>query len=425
MSDTSVVYNPFEPGFAEDPYPRYRAMREGDPVHHNPLGFWMLFGYDDVLRFLRDPGLSVEDRNARLPVRNELVRQLVGERADRGNKAMLNRDAPDHTRLRRLVQKAFTPRVIELLKPRIAELVDELLDRASGQGQGRGDGRGQRGGHGGQGEADLIPDFAFPLPFAVISEMMGIEPADGEQLRAWSSLLVRTLEPLADPTLIVAIGEAADAMREFLQAAIARKHAHPVDDLLSALISAEEQGDVLSDEELLEQVMLLYIAGHETTVNLIGNGMLALMRFPEQWERLRASCDDPTFVANAVEELLRFDSPVQMSRRITLHDTSVGGVEIKAGSFVALGLASANRDKSHWGETVDELDLGRPGANQHLSFGGGVHYCLGAALARLEAAVALTALVRRFPDLALAGQPQWNGRLNLRGLDHLPVRLGS
>jgi cytochrome P450 len=216
------------------------------------------------------------------------------------------------------------------------------------------------------------------------------------------------------------MAEAGDAMRAFLADAIAWKRRHPASDMVSALIAAEDHGDVLSDEELLDQILLLYIAGHETTVNLIGNGVLALLRNPDSLARLQP---DPALDTNAVEELLRYDSPVQMSRRITLDDIDVDGHHIEAGSFVVLVLASANRDEAHWGPTAATLDITREGAGQHVSFGGGPHYCLGAALARLEGQIAVGSLVRRFPNLALAGEPAWNGRINLRGLRSLPLAL--
>ncbi len=401
MSDLAVTYNPFEPGFASNPYPHYQALREADPVHHSPLGFWMLFRHDDVLRFLRDPGLSVEDRRATPTPLDDLAREVQGDRAERGSLAMLNRDPPDHTRLRRLVSKAFTPKVIDGLRPRIGRLVEDKLDAIEAAG-----------------EVELISALAFPLPFEVISEMLGMPDGDRDQLREWSGTLVKSLEPMFDVEQLQAIVEAGDAMREYTTDVISWKRRNPAEDLLSALVAAEEQGDALSDEELLEQVMLLYIAGHETTVNLIGNGTLALMTNPDELERLRA---DPSRDANAVEELLRYDSPVQMSRRITLVEVEIDGKLIEPGSFVGLGLASANRDPVHWGESADELDLARQGAGQHVSFGGGPHYCLGAALARLEGQLAIGGLIRRFANLELVGEPQWNGRLNLRGLAGLPV----
>jgi cytochrome P450 len=403
---TAVAYNPFEPGFAENPYPHYRAMREHEPVHQSPFGIWVLFQYDDVLRFLRDPSLSVEDANAKPTVLDQLADDALGSDRDReqGSRAMLNRDLPDHTRLRKLVSKTFTPRRIENLRPRVQELVDDSLDRAAEAGQ-----------------MELMSDYAFALPFAVISEMLGMPPTDSERLREWSGTLVRSLEPVADPDLMRAILDAATNMRALVLDVIKWKRDNLSDDLLSGLLAAEEHGDMLSDEELLDQVMLLYIAGHETTVNLIGNGTLALLHNPDQLARLRA---DPSLDGSAVEELLRYDSPVQMSRRITLKDVDVGGKTIEKGVFVVCGLASSNRDEAHWGPTVERLDIGRPNAKEHLSFGGGAHYCLGAALARLEGQVAVGSLVRRFSTIEPTADPEWNGRLNLRGLEKLPLAVG-
>jgi cytochrome P450 len=381
-----LVYNPFEPGFAADPYPQYARMRSEHPVHESPFGPWLLFGYDDVLRVLRNPGMSVEDRNASPGPMDEAIRDILGDRVDRGNNAMLNRDAPDHTRLRRLVSKVFTPRAVERLRPRIEELVNNSLDTAETRG-----------------ELDIIADLAFPLPFTVISEMLGTPDVDRDRLREWSGLLVRTLEPLPDLELLPRIAEAGDNLRDLISNMIDAKRAAPADDLLSALIAAEDEGDVLSDEELLDQVMLLYIAGHETTVNLIGNGTLALLRDRAQLDRLAG---DPDLARPAVDEL------------------EVGGRTIEPGNFVVLVLASANRDPAHWGNDADRVDLRRPDAADHVSFGGGAHHCLGAALARLEGEVALGSLIRRFPRLELAGEPEWNGRLNLRGLERLPVTTG-
>jgi cytochrome P450 len=404
MTDAAAVaYNPFEPGFAENPYDQYRAMREHEPVHESPFGIWLLFRYGDVLRFLRDPSLSVEDANAKPTVLDAVADQVLGEDRDRevGTRAMLNRDPPDHTRLRKLVSKAFTPRRIEGLRPRVHELVDESLDRAA---EAR--------------HMELMSDYAFALPFAVISEMLGMPPTDTDKLRDWSGTLVRTLEPVVDPAVMLAIRDAAENMRGLITDVIEWKRTNLSDDLLSGLIAAEENGDMLSDEELLEQVMLLYIAGHETTVNLIGNGTLALLRNPAELERLRA---DPSLDGGAVEEFLRYDAPVQMSRRVTLTDVDVGGKTIPEGVFVICGLASSNRDEAHWGPTADRVDVARPNAKEHLSFGGGAHYCLGAALARLEAQVAIGSLVRRFSTIEPTAEPEWNGRLNLRGLERLPL----
>ncbi len=401
MTDTDVAFNPFEPGFTDDPYPHWRELRERDPVHHTPLDIWLLLRHEDVLRFVRDPSTSVDDANARPTMMDQLAKEVLGEIPERGSHSMLNVDAPDHTRLRRLVSKAFTPRSIERLRPRIQELVDEALDTAEADGR-----------------MELVGDLAFPLPFAVITELLGMPDTDTAQLRDWSGTIVRILEPIVDPQLLRDIADAAENMRGLALEAIAWKRANPADDMLSALIAAEDAGDVLSDDELVDQLMLLYIAGHETTVNLIGNGTLALLRHRDQLDRLRA---DPGLDANAIEELLRFDPPVQMTRRITLADIEIGGRTIPAGTFVACVIASANRDPARFGPDADTVDLTRANAHDHVAFGGGIHYCLGAALARLEGQIAIGSLVRRFPTLDLAGDPVWNGRINLRGPEHLPL----
>ena len=403
---TEVLYNPFDPDYILDPYRQYRQLREKDPVHQTPFGPFVLSKYDDVLRFLRDPQLSVEDKNAGPSPLRDLMQAEFPDADRAGGATMLDRDPPDHDRLRRLVSKAFTPKRIEELRERVQRYVDEALDRA-----------------GERGEMNVIADLAFPLPFAVISDMLGMPDHLGDplQLREWSGTIVRSLEPPSDFDLLRQIAEASQLMEGYLRNVLEWKRENMAEDLLSALITAEEEGDTLSDEELLAQVALLFIAGHETTVNLIGNGMYALVRHREELERVRVA--DATGMAVAVEELLRYDPPVQMTRRITLEDVEVRGTTIPKGTFVMCSLGSANRDPDHFGRTSEKLDVGRSDAREHLSFGGGAHYCLGAALARLEGAVAIGTLVQRFPNIELAGDVEYNGRLNLRGLDHLPVRL--
>jgi cytochrome P450 len=267
---------------------------------------------------------------------------------------------------------------------------------------------------------DLIARFAFPLPFQVITDLLGMPPGNRDELRAWSHDITRFLEPLTTADELDAALASGDHMEAHLRDAIEWKRRNMADDLLSAMIAAEEAGDRMSPAELVDQVRLFYIAGHETTVNLIGNGTLALLRHRDQLERLVA---DPELDANAVDELLRYDSPVQMSRRIMLADLEVGGEAATRGDLVLTVLGSANRDPAKWGPTADDLDLGRTGAGAHLSFGSGIHHCLGAALARLEGVEAVPALVRRFPGMELADEPRRNGRVILRGLDHLPVAL--
>jgi cytochrome P450 len=394
--------DPFVPGFFADPYAQYAALRRSDPVHHSALGPWLCTRYEDCVRLLRTPGLSVEDRHA--GVDRRAGRYAPDDpRRERGTRAILNLDPPDHTRLRRLVVRAFTPRRVEALGPRIDVLVDRALDAGAAAGG-----------------FDVITDLAFPLPFTVISEMLGVPDHDGQYLRDVSHTLVRALEPLVTED-DDALRAASDAMHDAVETMIAEKRAAPGDDLLTALIEVRDDGDALSDAELHDQVTLLYIAGHETTVNLIGNGVWSLLRHPDQLARLRA---DPGLVGNAVEELLRYDAPVQFSRRITRTDVTVGDVTIPAGSFVFTVLGAANRDPAHFGPDADRLDLGRTLAPQHLAFGGGIHHCLGAVLARAEARAAIGGLVRRFPRLAPTdAPPDWNGRLVLRGLESLPVTL--
>ena len=252
--------------------------------------------------------------------------------------------------------------------------------------------------------------------------MLGIPENDHARIRELSGLLVRTLEPIGDGDLLLEINRARLEMQDVVRGLIAYKREHPGDDLLTALIAAEQDGDRLSDEELVAQVVLLYVAGHETTVNLIGNGTLALLRAPGELARLRES---PQLAANAVEEMLRYDSPVQQSRRIILEPYEVGGKVIPKSAFVIAGLAAANREEDYFGPDAEEFRVERPNARNHVAFGGGPHHCLGAALARLEGRVAVERMVARFPGLALAGEPVWNGRINLRGLETLPVTVGE
>jgi cytochrome P450 len=399
--------NPFEVGFTEDPYPQYRRLRTSEPVHRTPFGPFMLTRWADVHQLLRDPSTSVEERNITGETRRTMIVEADPAREERGSKGILNIDPPDHTRLRRLVSKAFTPRTIEQLRPRVQQMVDELLDDLAVRG----------------GTVDLIGDLAFPLPFAVISEMLGMPEGDREQLRQWSHTLTQILDPILAETNLDAILEASDRMTEVVTAAIDWKRGRPDDDdLFNALLRAEDDGDVLSDRELIDNVMLLYLAGHETTVNLIGNGIHALLRNPVELRRLQ---DDPTLDTNAVEELLRYDSPVQFSRRVALQPMSVGGQPVEPGELVLTGLGAANHDPDKFGPDADSLDIGRSSAREHVSFGSGVHHCLGAALARLEGQVAIGSFVRRFPDAEVAGDPQWNGRIILRGLDRLPVAVGA
>ncbi len=406
--EVPVFFNPLDPDYLVDPYPQLQELRERDPVHQSPLGILMLFRYDDVFRVLRDPTMSVSDANIAsdlISMREQMLEPILAEYGEedrsRGDRTILNLDPPDHTRIRKLMSQAFTVRRIEQLRDRVQEMVDEALDGVTGQG-----------------EFDVVDTLAFPLPFQVISELLGMPEGRRDEIRGWSHAVTKTLDPILSEEDIRTALDAGRSMREYLDEVVAWKRANPADDLFTGLIEAEEGGVGLSTEELLDQIVLLFIAGHETTVNLIGNGTLALLRNRAELERWR---DDPSLDATAVDELLRYDPPVQLSRRIAMVDYEIGGVTISPGTVIMTSLASANRDPDKWGPTAAEVDVGREIVSQHVSFGSGIHFCLGAALARLEGQIAVGSLIRRFPDLELAGDPVPNGRITLRGLDHLPV----
>jgi cytochrome P450 len=407
MADAEApLFDPFAPGFTDDPYPQYARLREQAPVYQHPLGFWFLTRYADVSSLLR-AGLSVDIANlAPDSVLSQVRSATYGEGfTPVSAPSMLDRDPPDHTRLRKLVSKAFTPRAVAALQPRITELVDAMLDDMARERH-----------------VDLVESLAFPLPFAVIAEMLGTPPADHTRIRELSGILVRSLEPVADPDLAKAITNADAELTTLAAEMIAWKREHPADDLLTALIQAEDEGDVLSDDELISQTLLLYIAGHETTVNLISGGTLALLRAPDQLEILH---NDERLVPDAIDELLRYDSPVQASRRITTQPITIDDVEIPAGEFVMASLASANRDEGYWGPDAAALNVRRDNARQHVSFGAGPHHCLGASLARLEGSVAVGRMLERFGRVELDGDVVWNGRINLRGPARLPVLLAA
>lgn len=389
--------NPFSPELIPDPYPAYERLRSEGPTYFSPVGTWVLSRYADVLTVLRDPrfgrggfGYNVDAMFGPGPI------------ADSFSKWMLFLNPPDHTRLRVLVTKAFTPRAVEGLRRHIQEIVDSLLDPVQDVGK-----------------MDVIADLAYPLPVMVICELLGVPAGDRERFNEWSYDVARTLDVFAtpDPEILTRGNEAVRGLTQYFRELVAARRRAPRDDLLSALVAAEEEGDKLSEDELLATCVMIFFAGHETTVNLIGNGMLALLRHPGQLERLRA---DPGLIQSAVEELLRYDGPVQRTGRITHGDVEVGGVSIPQGQRVAAFLGAANRDPAYFPEP-DRLDVARAN-NHHLSLGGGIHYCLGAPLARLEAQIAINTLLGRMPNLTLeTDTPAWRQTAVLRGLRELPV----
>jgi pimeloyl-[acyl-carrier protein] synthase len=391
-------FNPMDPEFLADPYPTYHRLRAEDPVHQSPLGFWVLTRYEDVSAVLRDPRFIKEPLAA-------LVAARFGADVPRGmGLSMLDRDPPDHTRLRALVSKAFTPRVVEGLRPRIRQIVDGLIVRAQAVGA-----------------MDLIEEFAYPIPVNVICELMGVPVQDHERFKGWSLDIARGLDSVwlpPDSEVPRRSAAARHAISGYFRELIAARRASPRGDLLSALIAAEEAGDKLSEEELVATCILILIAGHETTVNLIGNGVLALLRHPDELDRLRRT---PALITSAVEELLRYDGPVQRTARVASDDATIGGRTIRTGDMVMPFIGAADRDPAQFPDP-DRLDLSR-GDNRHLAFGWGIHFCLGAPLARVEGQIAIDALVRRLPRLALVGDtPEYRQSLTLRGLKTLPVK---
>jgi len=392
QSDPWLGVNPTDPALRADPHPLLARLRSHDPVNETPIGLFRLTRYVDVIRMLKEvpSGVRMADGTIFGSV------PLPGGPSE----FILQRDPPDHTRLRRLMNQAFTPRAIERLRPRVRRLVNELLDRVAARG-----------------EMDVIADLALPVPATVICELMGVPVADQEKFTDWTSAATHLLAAAISPPEVLERGIAAvTALADYFTALIAERRASLCDDLLSGLIRAEEAGDRLSPTELISQSIGLLIAGFETTIGLIGNGVLAFLRHPDQLALLRAH---PELIAGAVEECLRFDGPILLTVRVTREDTTFGDKVIPRDRPVMCMLAAANRDPAHFTEP-DRFDIRRTD-NDHLAFGGGVHFCLGAHLARLEAQEAIGALVQRFRGLRLeSDQLQW-GRSLFRVLGRLPI----
>jgi cytochrome P450 len=392
-------FNPFDPAWRRDPYPYYRRLRESAPVYRSRvLRAAVLTRYDDVLALLRDPRFSVRRGEAPLMKRMNPFGGLSPEFQLMIERNLLMLDPPDHTRLRRLVSKAFTPRVVERLRPRVEGLVQELLDRVDAAG-----------------EMELMRDFAEPLPVIVIAELLGLPREDRADFKRWADELAVLIDPVALLGGLEGVQVAFDEMAAYLRGIFAARRAAPRDDLISALVAAEEPGDALNEAELISTVFLILGAGHETTTNLLGNSVLALLRHPGERKRLQ---DDGSLIESAVEEFLRYDSPVQATDRMARQELWIDGVRVRAGEFAIALLGAANRDPARFPEP-DRLDLARAD-NAHVAFGQGNHFCLGANLARLEAQIAIGALLRRFPDFDGERAPRLRRSTTLRG----PVSLG-
>jgi cytochrome P450 len=388
-SSVPVVFDPQSPECLADPYPMLQLIREAEPLHRSKMG-WLVTRYEHVAAVLQ------ESRAWGIPFTVEHRRSLYGEGPmfEYASRRMNSYNPPEHTRLRSLVTKAFTARRVEALRPRIQKLANDLLDVASGMR-----------------EYDIIETLAHPLSCQVICEMIGVPPSDSVQLSGWTEAIQSVLGPVARPDDMPAANRAASDFMAFIRALVAKRRTTPGDDLLSSLIAAEEQGQRLTEEELVATVLFMFTAGHSTTRDLVGAGLLAFMNHYDQWERL---VSDPATVASAVEECLRYAPSITLFGRRALNDTALAGVSISAGEAVFVSIAAANRDPRRF-PNPNLFDIRRRD-NEHLTFGGGIHYCLGATLARTEAQVIFATLAQRYPKMRLAEQSiEWRGTISFRG----------
>ncbi|HWC83102.1 MAG TPA: cytochrome P450 [Pseudonocardiaceae bacterium] len=400
LAHQDTLLSLFDPANRPNPYPLYETLREAAPFSRWEGALTVLGEHATCTKVLRDPTLSSDRTRSRM-------KRTLGAEDNVRPTSFLSMDPPDHTRLRRLVSKAFTPRVIAALEPRIREVVDELVA-----------------GFAGTGEFDVVSQFGYPLPVLIITELLGVPHTDHEQFEKWSKLLVRGLDPAMAVTDEAEIEQIQSAVAEFsvyFTELIAQRRAAPGEDLLSGLVQIEEQGDRLTMEELISTCVLLLVAGHETTANLIANGVLALLRHPDQLAELRA---DPALVAGTVEETLRYDPPVQLTTRIVRETTRFGEVEVPEDGVLLVLLAAANRDPAVFADP-DRFDIHRD-ARAHLSFAAGAHFCLGANLARLEANIALSAFANRIvaPELD-ESRLRYRPHVNLRGPEEFVVGFGG
>ncbi|MER6557811.1 cytochrome P450 [Streptomyces sp. NPDC001027] len=399
-----LSFDPWDPAFVADPYPAYAELRErGRVICYEPTGQWLVPGHADVSALLRDRRLGrtyqhrfthEEFGRTAPPAEQEPFHTL-------NDHGMLDLEPPDHTRIRRLVSKAFTPRTVERLKPYVHRLAGELVDGLARAGGG-----------------DLLSDVAEPLPVAVIAEMLGIPEADRGPLRPWSADICGMYELNPSQETAAKAVRASVEFTAYLRELIAERRKEPGDDLISGLIAAHDEGDRLTEQEMISTAVLLLNAGHEATVNATVNGWWALFRNPDQLAALRA---DHSLAPSAVEELMRYDTPLQLFERWVLDDIEIDGVTVPRGAEIAMLFGSANHDPAVFADP-GRLDLTRAD-NPHISFSAGIHYCIGAPLARIELAASMTALLERAPTLALAAEPRRKPNFVIRGLEGLPVTL--
>lgn len=400
-----TTFDPMAAGFVESPYAHYAALRAADPVHRSELlEGWVLTRYADVERVLRDPSVSVEAVNA--PGNPVLAAEVARMSRDgRSAATLVLLDDPDHARLRRLLQAPFGPRAIEgirdVIHARVREAMDELV---------------------GRGAMDVVADFAYPLPVAIFCELLGVPPEDSPKFRSWTKAVARNLDPLVSNEEREANLALHDEMTGYLTDLVELKRQHPGDDIMTALVQAEEDGDRLSRDELVMQVLTLYVAGHEPVSALVANGLVALLDHPSELARLHA---DPSLLHDAVLELLRFDGPNQFVRRIATarlpFDGPAGARVIEPGDVIYCCIGAANHDPARFGDDADVLRVDRAEAASHLQFGSGIHTCLGSHLARLQAEAMLGQLVQRLDAIAVSGPVVWSPRMVLRAVDQLPI----
>jgi cytochrome P450 len=396
-------FNPFDPRLRTNPYEVYRELREESPVYWSPfLQMWMLTRFDDCMAVLRDHSRFSSER---LRADNVFVKQLEDYRMKSGpigtTVTMLSSDPPAHTRMRNLVNKAFTPRSVEVIRPRMQEIADSLMDALPNP-------------H----EIDVVRDLAVPLPVIVIAEVLGVPASDREQFKDWSTDIANTLGAAFQPPEVLDRAQrSSNAIADYFREQIAQRRAAPRDDMLSRLVAAEENGDLLSEDELVATLILLLVAGNETTTNLIGNGALLLLKNPDQRRLLQ---ERPELLVPAVEEMLRYDGPAQMTSRVMLTDVDFQGHEFKTGQVVLAVIGGANHDPAQYTEP-DRFNISR-NQGRNLAFGHGIHYCIGAGLAMAEAEVAISTLLKRFPAPQAAFEsPDWGQSFILRGLKSLPL----
>ena len=427
-AETLPELNRFDSGFMATAYATYAELREQDRVARVQLGAprpqgtestgreffgggpaWFVTRYDDIIDSLLDSRFSVDlARTIQAP---EGERAEVPEELRPISRSIISLDPPDHTRIRKLVQPSFTGRGMEAMRPKIQATVDDLLDRVEADAAARGEAPGHR-------HMELVAQFAYPFPVTVISDLLGIPQEDRQQIKGWTEYLLQ-VDRRSDAAFDSDVREGLREFVAYLKDLFARKRANPGDDMISRMVLIEDEGDKLTEEEAIATVFLMYLAGHVTTVNLIGNGVVALLTHPEQLAKLQA---DPDLTKNAVEEILRFWGPIDfIARRTATEEMEIAGTPVRKGDEVAFGLASANHDPRRF-TNPDEFDITRPDANRHIAFGKGIHVCLGAPLARIEGRVALETLVRRYPDLRLdesAADLTWGALF--RGFRQIPL----